>query len=393
MRVRALLVASLAGLLLAPAAPASRSHSVRLAIVALPKSALGSAGRPLKLSPDSGVVSNADASSSITANPDTFSKLGRVTGYALIYGDAYSGRPGVTQISTGVDQYKTAGGAKRGLAFSKQDDPKITVLEAYGLPVAVKALKAANVGTRRFAEGVVITVPNSAPIASVDEQFTEGRYVLKVDVAAGSLSAAGGVAAKLARTLDHRLRRAEAGRLRGKPVKVPQPLKAGPPAGDPDLATLALTTSDFGGQATIAAHGYEGPPFPSLSEYDLDMEPAGDFDDLTQGIEWYPTANDATVASRFEGVVIAYVFASGIFTGTPGQFTPVDVSAVGDNAYGGIVSVKQTGQPTFYLAIVTLSASQAADFVIAGGLSQIQPSQVVDLAQTVANRLSVGLSG
>jgi hypothetical protein len=33
------------------------------------------------------------------------------------------------------------------------------------------------------------------------------------------------------------------------------------------------------------------------------------------------------------------------------------------------------------------------DFVIAGGLSQIQPAQVVDLAQTAANRLNVGLSG
>ena len=101
------------------------------------------------------------------------------------------------------------------------------MLEPYGLAVTVKALKPAKVGTRRFAEGPTITVPNAVPLSVVDEQFTDRRYVLHVDVAAGSLSVAAHLAGKLARTLDHRLRLAEAGRLRGKPVKVPANLHAG----------------------------------------------------------------------------------------------------------------------------------------------------------------------
>jgi hypothetical protein len=77
-----LLVAALAATVLVPAASAGTSHRVKLALVALPKSALGKSGRSLAVSRDnSGVVSNADASNnSITATASTFRKLGRVTG-------------------------------------------------------------------------------------------------------------------------------------------------------------------------------------------------------------------------------------------------------------------------------------------------------------------------
>jgi hypothetical protein len=391
---KTLLGAALVAAALTPAASASRSQRVKLAVVVLPKSALGAAGRSLAVSPNSGVVSNLGAATSaISGTADTFDKLGRTTGYALTYGDRYSGRAGITEISVGVDRYKTSRGAKRGLAFWRKDDPRITEFEPYGLPVTVKALQAVKVGTRRFAEGTTITVPGAAALDLVDEHFTDGRYELHVDVAAGSLSAAAHLAGKLARALDHRLRLAEAGRLRGKPVKVPPRLEAGPPAGGPDLAPLALTTSDFGGQATIAGQGYQPPGPPSLSEYDSDLEPAAGFVDLSQGIEWYPTANDATVLSRFEGVALSYVYSSGLLTGTPGTFTPVDVGSVGHNAYGAIATVPQTGQPTIYLAIVTLSSSGAADFVLASSQSPLQASDVLDLARTTANRLDAGLAG
>jgi hypothetical protein len=391
---KVLFVAALAAavLVVVPAASAGRSHRVKLAVVVLPKSALGAAGRSLALSPDSGVVSNAEESGGSISGTD-FSKLGRITGYALFYGDRYSGLPGITEISTGVDKYKNSRDARRGLAFWRKDDPKITVLGPYGLAVTVKALTPAKVGTRRFAVGTTVTVPGAVPLSLVDEQFTDGRYVLRAEVAAGSLSAANNLAGKLARKLDRRLRLAEAGRLRGKPVKVPAHLQAGPPPGGPDLSTLALTTADFGGQATIADQAYEQPSSPSLSEYTRDMQPAGNFQDLSQIIDWFPHANDATVLARFTGVELAYVFSQGLFAGTTGQFTPVDLSSVGDDAFGGTVALTQPGQPTVYVGIVALSAAQATDFVLVGGSSQIQSSDLVSLAQAAANRLNTGLAG
>ena len=391
---KVLLGAALVAAVLVPAASASNSHRVKLSLVALPKSALGRAGKPLAVTPDSGTVSNDEAAADSNGGaPNTFSKLGRVTGYTLKYGDRFSGRAGVTEITTSVDAYKTGADARRGLAFWQKDDPKITIFAPYGLPFAVKSLTAAKVGTHRFAKGTTLTIPNAAPLALVDDQFTDGRYVLQVDVAAGSLSSAAGVAGKLARRLDRRLRLAEAGKLHGKPVKLPKPLKAGPPANGPDLATLALTPTDLGGQATLGDHGYEPPSTPSLSEYAEDLQPAGSYDELSQLVDWFPTANDALDLSRFEGGAFAYLLASGLLTGTPGQLTQVDLSVAGDNAWGGTVSVTPQGQPTVYFAIISLSSGQASALVLASSQSQIQPADVVSLAQAAANRLNAGLSG
>lgn len=392
---KVLLAAALIAAVLVPAASGSSSHRVKLSLVVLPKAALGAAGRSLALARGSGAVSDADASNnSIAGSAGTFFKLGRVTGYSLIFGDRYSGRSGITEITTDVDEYRTAADAKRGLAFWRHDDPKFAVLDPYGLPVTEKALKPPNVGTSRFAEATMIAAPSAARLVLVDEQFTAGRYVLQAKVAAASLGTAAAVAGKLARTLEHRLQLAEAGRLRGKPVKLPRPLKAGPPAGGPDLSTLALTTADFGGQATVTAQGYTTPSVPGLSEYLEIMEPAGSFDALQQLIDWYPTANDATVISRFEGALLAYVFDQPIGqVETTGPFTLVDLSSVGDNAYGGTWSVSPQGEPTQYDAVVALSSGRASDIVLFASQSPLQASDVLNLAQLVANRLNAGLSG
>lgn len=123
------------------------------------------------------------------------------------------------------------------------------------------------------------------------------------------------------------------------------------------------------------------------------MEPAGSFEDLTQLLGWFPSANEATVFGRFTGVAFVYVSASGFGFGGSGRFTPVDLSDVGDAAYGGIVTLSRTGQPTVYLAIVSLSSGRAYDLVLASGRSQIQPADVVNVAQLAANRLDAGVSG
>jgi hypothetical protein len=186
-----LLSATLAAAVLVPTASASSPHRVKLPLVPLPKSALGGAGKSLALTHDSGVVSNAlAAGKSSSGTPRTFNNLGRITGYDLTYGDPFRGGTGVTEIASGVEQYNTAAGAKKGLAFWRKDDAQITSLEQYGISVALKAVKAPAVGTGRFGWGTTLTFPNGAPIASVDEQVADGKYVLDVSVTAGSVSAA-----------------------------------------------------------------------------------------------------------------------------------------------------------------------------------------------------------
>src|SRR2546423_6110021 len=127
-------IVALAAAVFVPAASASRAHRVKLSLVPLPKSALGAAGKSLALTHDSGVVSNAlAAGKSSSGTPSSFKKLGRVTGYDLTYGDPFRAGTGVTEIASGVEQYKTAADAKKGLAFWRKDDAQITSLEQFGI--------------------------------------------------------------------------------------------------------------------------------------------------------------------------------------------------------------------------------------------------------------------
>jgi hypothetical protein len=111
---RGLAVAAPAAAFLVPAASAKSSARVHLQLIPLPKSTLGSAARGLALAQDSGVVAD-------SAVPPGFKKLGRVTGYGLDYGDPYRGGTGITAVATGTSEYRTARGAKRGLALGRSD--------------------------------------------------------------------------------------------------------------------------------------------------------------------------------------------------------------------------------------------------------------------------------
>ena len=71
----------------------------------------------------------------------------------------------------------------------------------------------------------------------------------------------------------------------------------------------------------------------------------------------------------------------------------MDLSAAGDDAYGGTITISAPGHPTVYVALVSLSAGQAADVTLVDSDSQIQSGDLVTLAQTAANRLNAGLSG
>ena len=387
-----LLSATLAAAVFVPASSASSPHRVRLALVPLPKSAVGAAGKPLALTHDSGVVSNARAASnSESGTTAKFKSLGRVTtGYDLTYGDPFSGGTGITQIASGIEEYKTAAGAKKGLAFWRKDDnAQVKSLQQYGVGVSLKVVKVPRIGKGRFGYGTTFTFPNLAPTAGVDEQAVDGKYVLDVSVSGDPLSAASHLASKLLQTLDRRLQLAEKGRLRAKPVKLLPPLKAGPPAGGPDLATLTLATSDLTGTATISDQAYRVDSA-ALSAYVLDMKPAGQFQNLTQEIEWYATANEAMVITSLEQAIVGREL--GAFLGVTPTVTPVDLSSIGDNAKGEILQFSANGQ-SVYVGMVGLARGQASDFVLFTSASPLQASDVQSLAQAAATHLDAGVTG
>lgn len=367
---KALLLAVLGAAVFVPAAAASKPHQVKLALVPLPKSMLGPSASSFAVAYSSGPVSNASAASrTADATKATFTKLGRVNGYALEYGDAFTGATGLTDVHTNIERYKTKADARRGLAFWKKEDSELSQLNQPGFSVLNVQVKVPNVGSSHFAYLTTCSAANIAPVSGIDEQFVSGKYILEVIATAGDPSIATALAPTLAKKLDARLKLALRGRLHAKAVHVPK-LKAGPPAGGPDLTKLALKGSDLVGKVSADDEFLVDPT--AISDYSVLMLPAGPFDVLDQEIEWYPVANEASFYADFENAAAL---------AAPGT-TALDLSALGDGAEGSVTSESSldTGQVFF-------STGQLAEFVFMGSQKAINPTAVTNVAQTVANRI------
>jgi len=372
MRTRALLVASLAGLLLVPAASASHPHRVKLALVPLPKSALGPAARTFSVAHASGLVSNASAASHTPdATQATLKKMGRLNGYALEYGNAFTGAAGITDVRTSIEQYKTPADARRALAFWKKEDAGLSKLDnpnfsVTSLPVKLPAPAA---GTSHFAYLTSYSAANIAPVSGIDEQIAHGRYVLGVIVTAGTSSDAAALAPKLAKKLDARFRQARRGHLHAKPARLPK-LKAGPPPGGPDLSVLALRKTDLVGKASVTKAYVVDPA--AISDYSVFMLPAGPFDALDQEIAWFPVANEASFFADFENAAVL----------SQNGTTALDLSAVGDGAQGSV-----TVASDFSGGQVFLSSGRLAEFIFMVSADAISSDAVTSIAQAAANRI------
>jgi len=367
-----LLGAALVAAVLVPAASAGRAHPVKLALVPLPKSAIGPAAGSFSLAHDSGRVSNASAAAHTPdATGKTFKKLGRLTGYALEYGNAFSGSAGVTDVRTSIEQYKTAGDARRALAFWKKEDAKLSKLDNPGFSVTNVPVKvpAPAAGTSHFAYLTSYSASNIVPLSGVDEQIADGRYILDVIVTAGTAPLAETLAPKLAAKLDARFRLARKGRLHAKPVQLPKQ-KAGRPPGGPDLSVLALHKSDLVGKATVSK-GYLIDPA-AISDYSVFMLPAGQFDALDQEIEWYPAANEASFFADFENAAALTL---------PGT-TALDLSTLGDGAQGSV-----TIGSSFSQGQVFFSSGHLAEFIFMGSEGSVDSADVTSVAQAAANRI------
>src|SRR5262249_44256140 len=129
------------------AASGSSGSRIQLALVPVPKPALGAVARPLPLARDSGVMSNAveasQASGRVTAKQ--LKRLGRVSGYVLDYGNTFGDSAGIRQIQTEIEQYRTVGEARKGLGFWRRQELNNKSLQKLGLDVSSKKLHPAGI--------------------------------------------------------------------------------------------------------------------------------------------------------------------------------------------------------------------------------------------------------
>ncbi|HEY2353323.1 MAG TPA: hypothetical protein VGH79_00295 [Gaiellaceae bacterium] len=405
---RAAVALLVAGAVLVAVAPASAGHhpaSVRLERVPLQSAQLGAAGVSFALNLGSGEIANWQAGLDLlppngyiySSGYTDFTRLGRVDGYALDYGDEFAGSTGVMEIRSGVEEYATPADAKRGLnAWRKEDARAARSYNSPLLPITVTSVKPSAVGKFRFADLITLAAPNLNPIVKLDEQVTYGRYILDLTVTAGSESAAEEAAPHLLHALSNRLRRLLGGhKVAGGEVELPPQPPFGRALGGPALSDLILEPADVGQPHPVyLSQGYSVLP-PALSAFVMDIAPAGIYDDLQQQVGWWPTATEAMYGETYEaqlfflsGEVVTCVGCSRpAGSGSGVTVTPVDLSAVGDGAVGYIVNGFGVSQ-----ARITLANGRAGESIEAVSKTTLQASDVQSLAQAAADRLDAGLA-
>ena len=383
----ALLAAFVAALLL-PVGSASGASQIRLALLPLPKAALGQAGRSLSLAPDSGVDSNEHSASQATGNVTAarLKRLGRISGYLLDFGTPFSDSPAVSEIQTEVEHYRSPAAARKGLGFWRKQELDVRALKQFGLHVSFQKVALPNAPRPNWAYLTIGRLHGLEAIYGVDAQMEEGAYLLDVSIAAGSPAAAKRLVPVIAQKVDRRFRLARQGRLHGKPYKLSRP-RPGPPAHGPKPSRIALTRGDVGSPATVRHAGYVSPRNAfdeyATSAYDLAMVPAGTFGDLQQEV----SVAESALEVKYFAALAAGAFAH---SGGGGTAIPVDLSGVGDDAFGELLQIT-IGSNSASEAIVVLSRGKYLDFVVAAANAKLSAADVQSLAHKAAHRLDAAV--
>jgi hypothetical protein len=388
---RGALVAAFVAAVLLPVASASGASQLKLALLPLPKSALGQGGRSLSLAPDSGSDSNAHSASQTIGNVTAarLKRLGRISGYLLNYGTPFSDSSAVSEIETEVERYRSPAAAHKSLGFWRKQELDVRPLKALGLHVTFKKVTLARVPHPYWAYLSIGRIHGLKPVYAVDAEMVEGAYLLDVSIAAGSPAAAQRLVPVIAHKLDRRFRLAQEGHLQAKPVKLLRG-KPGPPAHGAKPGRAALTRSDLGSPATIRHAGYVSSRSAfdeySISAYDLAMAPAGSYDELAQEVSLAGSALEV----KYFAVLVAGAFTHA--AGAAGTATPVDLSGVGDNAFGELLEASAGGNSASE-AIVVLSRGKYLDFIVAVAATKLSAADVQSLAHKAAHRLNAAVAG
>jgi hypothetical protein len=388
--LKAVAAALVVAAVLVPGAFASDPASVKLNLLPLQKAQLGSEAVNLHISRPSGGKPNYGSRA--------LEGLGRLGGYQLTYGSFFLADPvGLSYVQTGVDEYRTPGNAKRALPYwKKRTLREIEDLTQLNMTATVAPLAISGIAHPHWARIQTFSVTNYGTQYLVTAEFSDGNYVLDVGVQAGSQDLATSYAVSTAKKLDDRLHLWLSGHLQASPVTLPPFPHEGPPASGPDPSTMLLHVDDLGPNAQLSSEGYDFFPA-SLSTYSASFDLGGptgyfgySYNYVYQVVSLMPSTNSAAFAAAYQAAESIYYTLDGNESYAYTQVTPVDLSAVGDEAQGEIVTISSDGY-TRSQAVVTLHSGAVADVVYERGNTPILASDVQTLAQAAADRLDAAL--
>jgi hypothetical protein len=395
--------AAVAGSVLA-AGPAITN--ARLALMPLPKAALGPDAIALPLDPDSGVKTNAQAASDAFGHVTgaDLARLGRLSGYDLDYNDAagkalVAGK-GLLEVETGVELYRDETAAAHGLAFWRKDTMRATSLHTPGLSMTTATFPVSGLGPSTFAFSATLKLKGKRPFYGAEILFQVGRLLAAVSVSGAQEADPRPLARSLAPQLKDRIALVLAGKISGPPVPLPGKAKAGPPPNGLDLSALALRPSDLG-RANLLHQGYRlDTDLNPISEYERELAPAGNFAHFQEQVALFHSPTEATYTFGVVAELLSSDLAMKTIIGadkTPGLKSwaamPVPAVHAGDEAHAVIAQLGGSSGITGYAGFVIVRVGSTTEFVIvvAPAALPIQAGALRRLATQAADRAKQGL--
>ncbi len=397
------LLAALAALCAAASAQGATVPVTRaqLALMPLPKSALGRSAAKLPLDSDSGVQTAKDAADN--ANGDVtgakLTQLGYVTGYDLDYSDqgasALSRGHGLVEVDTAVLLYSSEAAAVRGIVFWRKDDTNLQSMKSAGMNVTLQHVTVPALGKDGFALVAKATIKGKPPFYALDSYFRSGAIIAELSIVAADRAELLPLATKLVPAYAARIAGVLSGRIAGTPVPLPgkQTQKAGPPPNGPPLDALALAPSDLGG-GTVTSQGYRiDNDFDSISDYVRSLAPAGSFASLQEQVMFFHSSVEAGYAATMLDNLLRspnVLKALGEKDIKSFHASPVAVK-VGDESHAVLAQVGFAAG-TVDEAILEIRVGRTMEFLVAAAQSgTVTPAAVVTLAQQAAQKAAAGL--
>jgi hypothetical protein len=377
----------------------------QLALMPLPKAALGPSALSLPLDPDSGVQTNADAASNAfgrVAAAD-LARIGRLSGYDLDYNDA-AGKAivaghGLLEAETGVELYRDPASATRGLAFWRQDTTRAAKLHTPGLAFSMTPFPVNGLGPSTFSVSASIKLKGKPPFYGAQIMFQVDRLLAAVSLSSPQASEVQQLAPPLARQLKARIGLVLAGKISGAPVPLPGKAKAGPPPNGLDLSALALRPGDLG-QSRLVSQGYRlDTDLNPISEYQRELSPAGSFANFREQVALFHSPTEASYTFGLLAELLSSTQAMKTILGAEKSrdlrswvATPVSVNA-GDEARAVVAKLGGATGVTGYAGFVIVRVGSTTEFVAVVGPAAlpIQPAALRRLAAQTAERAQQGL--